>query len=143
MTALRIVLGWAVAVLVAVALGSIVQTQFNLADLAGLGASVDAGTRLNATWHDLIHFTPMYALLVAAAFAIAWPISGWLSRRYPTYRTALFALAGLTAILTMILIMNAVLPITPVAATRGPFGTSLMSLAGAAAGGLYALVVDH
>ncbi|MGK7294564.1 MAG: hypothetical protein ACNS61_01900 [Candidatus Wenzhouxiangella sp. M2_3B_020] len=140
MTALRVVLGWSVAVLATVVLGSIVQTQFNLAELAALGAPMDPGTRLGATWHDLLHFTPLYALLVAAAFAVAWPVAGLLARRVPRYRSALFALAGFTAVLAMILIMNAVLPITPIAATRGPIGTLLMSLAGAVAGWLHAVL---
>ena len=141
MTVLRIVLGWAVAVFVAAGLGSILQTQSNLADLAALGATVDAATRLRATWHDLVHFTPLYALLVAAAFAVAWPVAGWLAGRFPGYRTALFPLAGFTAILSMILIMNAVLPVTLIAATREIPGFLLMSLAGAIAGWLYALLI--
>ena len=143
MNALRVVARWAVAVIVAVALGSVVQTQFNLADLAALGAPVDFGTRLSATWHDLAHFTPLYALLIAVAFAIAWPVAWLLARRFPRHRTALFALAGFAAVLATIVIMNAVLPITPIAATRETSGTLLMSLAGAAAGWSYALVVGR
>ena len=92
------------------------------------------GERLSATWHDLVNFTPAYALLVSIAFAIAWPIAGLLKRWLPDQRTMLFALAGFAAIWTMISIMNQALPVTGIAATRSLAGVLALSLCGAAAG---------
>lgn len=98
MGAIRVVLGWAIAVLTAVVTGSVIQTQFNLARIQALGPEITFWTRLGATWHDLLHFTPAYALLVSIAFAIAWPAAGLLKRWLPDQRTLLFILAGFFAI---------------------------------------------
>lgn len=141
MGAIRVFLGWAIAVLMAVVTGSVMQTQFNMSALANLGVEIGWGERLDATWHDLINFTPAYALLVSIAFAIAWPIVGLLKRWLPDQRTMLFTLAGFAAIWTMISIMNQALPVTGIAATRGLAGVLALSLCGAAAGWLYTRIL--
>lgn len=138
MKALRVVLGWSIAVLVAVIAGSIVQTQFNLAAIAALGVEIGLLDRLSTTWHDLLNFTPTYAILVSLAFAIAWPLAGFLKRWLPMHRTLLFVLAGFAALGTMILVMNRALPVTGIAATREPAGALLLAAAGAIAGWIYA-----
>lgn len=141
MGAIRVFLGWAVAVLTAVVTGSVIQTQFNMASLARLGVEVGWSERVAATWHDLINFTPAYALLVSIAFAIAWPIAGLLKRWLSDQRVMLFTLAGFTAIWTMISIMNQALPVTGIAATRSLAGVLALSMCGAAAGWLYTRVL--
>ncbi len=139
---IRVLPGWLAAVLFAAAVGSVIQTQFNLADVARLGAPVDFATRLRATAHDLLRFAPLYALIVAVAFALAWPVAAALAKRVPARRAGLFTLAGFTAVLVTFAIMNTVMPVTPVAATRDPSAVALLSLAGAGAGRLYAGMVD-
>ena len=141
MSVIRVVLGWTIAVLTAVLTGSVIQTQFNLSRIAELGPEVGLGTRLAATWHDLLHFTPAYALLVSIAFAIAWPVAGLLKRWLPEQRTLLFALAGFSAIWVMIAIMNRALPVTAIGATRSLSGVIALSLMGAVAGWLYTRAV--
>jgi len=138
MGAIRVFLGWAISVMTAVVLGSVMQTQFNMASLADLGVEIGWGERLAATWHDLINFTPAYALLVSIAFALAWPVAGLLKRWLPDQRPLLFTLAGFSAIWAMIAIMNQALPVTGIAATRGLAGVFALSLCGAAAGWIYA-----
>ncbi|MBL37999.1 MAG: hypothetical protein CMP07_06280 [Xanthomonadales bacterium] len=138
---IRVVLGWAIAVFTTVVTGSVIQTQFNMASLTELGVEIGWGERLSATWHDLVNFTPAYALLVSIAFAIAWPIAGLLKRWLPDQRTMLFALAGFAAIWTMISIMNQALPVTGIAATRSLAGVLALSLCGAAAGWLYTRIL--
>lgn len=138
---LRPVLAWAMAVVLAVVAGSIIQTQFNLAAIERLGAEVGFGQWLATTGHDLVHFTPTYAMLVAIAFAVAWPVAGILKRWWPDQRQWLFLLAGFAAILTLILVMNRALPVTGIAATRCSFGTVLLAAAGGLAGWLYARVL--
>jgi len=135
---IRVVLGWAIAVVTTVVVGSIVQTQFNLAAIAALGAPIGIGQRLQATAHDLLSFTPAYAILVAAAFALAWPVAGLLKRAFPAQRTLLFVLAGFGAVWVMIMIMNRALPVTPIGATRALAGTLSLAAAGALAGWWYA-----
>ncbi|MDT8437376.1 MAG: hypothetical protein RQ729_00030 [Wenzhouxiangellaceae bacterium] len=138
MKVLRIVSGWFGAVIVAVLVGSIIQTQFNLAAIAALGASIGLADRLATTAHDLVHFSPVYAFPVAVALAIAWPIAALASRRLPGGRRTWFALAGFSAVLVMIAVMNRALPITAIAATRELAGTLLLAAGGALAGWLYA-----
>lgn len=141
MAKIRALLGWVIAVTGAVALGSVAQTQFNLSRIHELGVPVDLLTRANATWHDLINFTPAYALLVSIAFVIAWPVAGLLKRWLPDQRPLLFILAGFSAIWAMIAIMNQVLPVTGIAATRSLAGVLTLALTGALAGWLYARIV--
>ena len=143
MRAVRVLLGWVIAVLTAVVLGSVAQTQFNLSRIQALGAEIGLGARAAATWHDLLYFTPAYALLVSIAFAIAWPVVGLLKRWLPDQRTLLFALAGFSAVWVMIAIMNTVLPVTAIAATRHLAGVVVLSLAGALAGWMYARIVSR
>lgn len=142
MKSVRVLLGWSISVVVAVALGSIAQTQFNLSCIRALGTEIGMGTRLGATGHDLLNFTPAYALLVAIAFAIAWPVAGLLKRWLPDQRTLLFTLAGFAAIWVMIAVMNQVLPVTGIAATRSLAGVMALSLIGAAAGWMYTRIVQ-
>lgn len=141
MKSLRVMLGWVIAVVAAVVAGSIVQTQFNLSRIDELGASVDLTTRAWATWHDLINFTPVLALLVSIAFAIAWPVAGLLKRRLHGHRTLLFTLAGGSAIWVMISVMNRALPVTAIGVTRDLAGVLALALCGAVAGWLYARTV--
>lgn len=142
MQRIRILTAWAAAVVTAVALGSVIQTQFNLAAIGALGADIGAGDRFATTWHDLLTFAPLYAIPVAVAFAVAWPVSAWLARGIPGRRSWLFPTAGFGAVLATILLMNAALPITPIGATRGLAGTLALAAAGAAAGWLYVRLVE-
>jgi len=141
MKAVRVLLGWVIAVVAAVALGSIAQTQFNLAYIQALGTQIGMGARLGATWHDLFNFTPAYALLVSIAFGVAWPVAGLLKRWLPDQRALLFTLAGFSAIWVMIAIMNRALPVTAIGATRSVAGVIVLSLIGAAAGWMYTRIV--
>lgn len=108
-----------VAVLVATALGSIVQTQFNIAALTGLGLDVPARQRVAMTLHDLGMFTPVYGTIVVAAFAIALPLAAFLARSRPRWRPLWFLLAGAAGVLVGFVVVNALLPMpTFIAATR-------------------------
>ncbi len=134
---IRVVSAWLLAVVVATVLGSVIQTQFNLSAVQSLGAPVPVGVRLATTGHDILGFGPFYGLVVAVALLIGFLVAGWLARRLPSWRTALFLLAGACAIATPILLMNALLPVTPIAATRELSGLLALALAGAVGGWLY------
>ncbi len=139
MQKLRAALAWFVAVGVTAALGSVIQTQFNLAMVQQLGAPVPITVRLETTLHDLLNFAPTYAVLVAAAFLIALPVSGLLARLWPGGRIVLHALAGGVAIIAALLVMNAILPATMIGAARFASGVAALALAGALGGLLFAL----
>lgn len=141
MKAVRVLLGWVIAVVTTVALGSIAQTQFNLSRIQSLGTEIGMSTRVAATWHDLLNFTPAYALLVSIAFALAWPVAGFLKHWLPDQRSLLFTLAGFAAVWVTIAIMGQALPVTAIAATRSLAGIIVLSLMGAVAGWIYARIV--
>ncbi|NKI35557.1 hypothetical protein HFP89_10310 [Wenzhouxiangella sp. XN79A] len=136
----RVVLGWVLAVVVAALGGTLVQVWTNAAALVALGVPVPLGERLGMLAHDLVRFAPLYAALIAAGFIVAWPVAAGLARLRPGWRSALFPLAGFTALATLLLAMQWALPITAIAAARTPLGVTLLCLAGALAGLVYVVV---
>ena len=131
---MRWLLAWLAAVVMATLLGSIIQTQFNLARIAALDAPVPLGLRLQTTLLDLVHFAPLWAVIVALGMLIALVVALPLARRWPHWRTGLFTLAGFLAVATALMVMNAMLPVTAVGAARTLTGLVAMSLAGALGG---------
>ncbi|MCC5856872.1 MAG: hypothetical protein JJT90_01835 [Ectothiorhodospiraceae bacterium] len=132
------VLVFLVAVVCAAALGSLVQSQFNLAALQGMGVPVPLGLWIRTSLQDLIGFAPIYAIVVAVAYLVAFPIAGLLARRLRGGAVWLYALAGGAGILLAILLINAALPMTPLAVTRYALGTAALSVAGAIGGLIFA-----
>lgn len=138
MRVLKILLAWLAAVVTAAGLGSIVQTQFNLAAIATLNGPVKPRLRLETTWLDLHGFAPGYALVVGAAFLVAWPVAAALVRLRPSWRAGMYLLAGGIGVYAALAVMNAVFPVTVIGASRGVAGTACLSAAGAAGGWVFA-----
>jgi hypothetical protein len=124
---------WLLAVLATTLVGSMVQTQFNLAQLAALGQPVDIGLRLQTTLLDLARFAPLFGAIVAVGFLIALPLASWLARR-GAGRGWLHPLAGAVALLVALLLMRWLVGLTPIAAAREPIGMAALVLAGAFGG---------
>ncbi|SDH63247.1 hypothetical protein SAMN05216588_10625 [Pseudomonas flavescens] len=124
-------LPFCLAVIVATLLGSIVQTQFNLAALQQLGASISTGVRLQATLHDLLGFSPTFAALVIASFLVALPLAAWLVPNAGVPRGLIFLLAGALAIWGALSVANAVAPMpTLIGASRTLAGTLALMVCG-------------
>ncbi len=130
-------LGWCAAVVTTAVSGSVVQSQINLASISALGHRISLGDRLGMTLFDLARFAPVWTLIVAFGFLLAWPVAGLLSRRWPQRRAPLFPLAGFAAIAAALVIMDAMLPVTVVAAARTTVGMLLLGLCGALGGWVY------
>lgn len=121
---LRTLLYFLMAVLLASALGSVLQTQFNLANLQALGAPMSLSVRLHTTGLDLLGFSPTFAVLVLLGFVFALPSASLLTRSWPAGRWLLFALAGALAVLAAMALANALLPMpTLIGANRTLAGT--------------------
>jgi hypothetical protein len=138
-----IVLGFIAAVALATLWGSLVQTQFNLNALTGIGTDISWGLRLRSTLSDVFSgFTPTYAAYVVApsllvAFAVAW----WVAARWPGPPALWFAMAGGLAILVGIPLVNYLSPVALlVGASRDWACTFFMALGGAGAGLLFARI---
>lgn len=135
----RQVSAFAAAVLLATALGSVMQTQLNLAALQGLGVPVSMQVRLQATLHDLVNFTILYGVIVVVSIVPAFWVAGRVSRGSSPGRQFWFAAAGVVGLLTGFLAVDAFAPVPGfIAATRTATGTLAMAGTGAAGGWLYA-----
>jgi hypothetical protein len=128
----------AMAWLAAAAWGSVVQTQFNLQALTGLGVAVPAAVRLQTTLHDLAGFGPMYAALLAAGWLPALAAAALLARRTPRWRTLWFGAAAGAGLVVAVQAVNAVAPMPHlIDATRSAFGLGAMAAGSAVAGAWY------
>lgn len=130
-------LAWALAVLLTAAVGSILQTQFNLAAIAALSEPIGLMTRLQVTAQDLLGFMPLWSLVVALALLPAFTLAAGLYRWTKWSRLVWFVVAGVAALASALWLLNWVLPITPIAALRSNAGYWAMASSGALGGWLY------
>lgn len=135
--ALNWVGAWLAAVVVTAGLGSGVQTQLNLQRLAALGADISAWTRIETTFADLLGFAPIWAIITGLGLLIALPLAGLVARLLSARSSLWHVLAGCLAPMTALLVMDALLPVTAIAAARTWPGLLAMSLPGALGGWLY------
>lgn len=127
------------AVLATGLLGSVTQTQFNLARLGGLGVDVSFGERIAVTVTDLTGFAPLLTALTAGGFLVAFVFTGAVLRRWiKAGRPGLYALAGATAVATILISMRLALGLDAIAAARGIGGFAALALCGALGGLIYA-----
>ncbi len=140
---IRILSGWLAAVVAAAVAGSLVQSSFTLAALGRIHEPVGLRDRLVVYTHDLLHFAPLWAAVMGLALLIAFVAAGWLGQRNRRWRPALFPLAGLVATLTALLVMEAMLPVTLIAAARSLLGIALMCLGGVLGGAVYLSIVPY
>lgn len=131
-----------IALLAGVFLGSVVQTQINLAALQNMGVDISVMLRLETTFNDLITFAPIYAALFSVSFLLsqlaAVLISRWLGGRF---QPLLSAGAASVALLVTFKIVDSFAPMpTLIAATRELPGLIAMLVSAALAGWLYALM---
>ncbi|MDN7132854.1 PQQ-dependent sugar dehydrogenase [Halomonas sp. MC140] len=131
-----------IALLVGVLLGSIAQTQLNLAALQNMGVEIPTLLRLEITLSDLITFAPIYALLFSVGFLLAQVAAVWLSR-WLGGRFLMLLSAGAAAV-ALFVTLNLVDTFAPmptfIAATRSTFGLGIMLITAALAGGLFAVL---
>lgn len=134
---------WLAAVMVTALSSSIVQTQLNIARIVELGVPVSWGERLQTTGQDLLGFAPLWGIIVAAGLLVALLVASGLARRWPGRSILLHVLAGFAAPLVALLVMEAMLPVTVIAAARSWTGVLLISLPGALGGWLYLALLQR
>lgn len=142
-TALRRAGAFLVAVVVAVALGAMIQTQYNLAALAALGVDIPLAIRLRTTGQDLLGFSPVYAVLVVLALLCSLPVAALCARRLSQRAQLLvYGLAALVGLVVAVLVVNQLVPMpTLIAATRAWHGLLLLALAAGVGGVVFARLV--
>lgn len=125
--------------LLATVWGSVVQTQWNMQALAGLGVEIPLAERIRMTGLDLIGFAPLYAGILAAGWLPALAVAALLARRWPAWRTPLLALAAAVGMVAAVRAVDAVAPMPVfIDATRHLPGLLVMASGAAVAGLLYA-----
>lgn len=128
-----------VAVLLAAAWGSVVQTQFNLQALVALEVGVPMQVRTTTTLQDLAGFGPVYAGIVLAAWLPAFLVAALLLRRWPQWRVPLYALAAGVGVIAAIRTIDAFAPMPVlIDATRGTAGLLAMAAGSLLAGAAFA-----
>jgi hypothetical protein len=141
-----IVVAFLVAVILTTVWGSVVQTQYNLAGIASIGAPVSPDLRMRATIADVFSgFSPTYAgYVVAPALLVAFAVASWVASPKQASRRIWFALGGGLAILLAIPLVNYLAPVALLfGATRDATCTVLMALGGSAAGFLFAAMTGR
>lgn len=135
---IRLLGAYVLSVLSSYVVASLFSTQSVIASLAGMGVTVEWGERLQMSLHDLAGMSGIFLPVIAAAFAIALPVAGWLSRRKPGWRKAIFMLAGAVGLVAVHLALKAAFDIIPIAGARSIVGLSAQALAGAIGGYTFA-----
>lgn len=128
--------GIALAVLTTSIIGSIFSTQSVIASLQSIDVVVPFGTRFSMTINDL-GILPALAPLTLICFFIGFIIAALCTRLLGGSRTLWHVAAGAVAIMSTLLIMKAVLLITPIAGARTVVGVMSFGLAGAIGGWVY------
>jgi hypothetical protein len=135
---IRAIVTFAAAVLATAVLGSAIATQFIMFELQRMQIDVPAGVRLEATFHDILGMTPLYAMIVAGAMLVTFPIAFLAARFTPMSRRAWLMIGGFAGVVAALLLVKAMLGGTPIAGARGLTGLAGQGLAGLAGGWLFA-----
>ncbi len=133
----RLIPGFLAAVVVTVVWGSVVQTQYNLAALTGIGVEIGPGTNLRATFTDLFSgFSLTYAgYMVLPALLVAFFLA-WLVVQRTGGAFLWFGLAGGLAILAAIPLVNWLSPLALLIGASRDVSCTVVMAAGGVAGGL-------
>jgi hypothetical protein len=126
-------------------LASAFHTQAVLAGLISVGADIPLSLRLQTVLDDLLGLLPTYGIIVFIGMLIAMSVANYLSKaltkRWQVKSTLwLFALAGATAIFSILAAMHPILDVTIIAGARGMAGLLTQSIAGAIGGCVFAVL---
>ncbi|HET8816341.1 MAG TPA: hypothetical protein VFM61_02715 [Pseudidiomarina sp.] len=138
---IRIAIAFLVALVVASITAAIIQTQFNIAALQDWSVEIDWALRKEATFHDIINFSPTFAIILGTSLLFSLPIAYFIDRRRPTAEPIWFVVGGAAGLWVAFLIVDALLPMpTLIAVNRTIPGLMSMVACGAFAGYVFARI---
>ena len=146
---IKVCLSYLAAVTVAYLLASLFQTLAVLQALTAAGGDYGASDWLRALLHDLYGLAfggkyVSYAQTIAIGLAIALPSAAVCLRWLPLPSALVYALAGATAMLTILLVVKYnFYDLTLFAGSRGVLGMGLQMLAGALGGWVFARFIQR
>ncbi|MAD74096.1 MAG: hypothetical protein CML20_04730 [Rheinheimera sp.] len=134
----RKVLAYIIALIIAAALCSLVQSQFNLMAIASLVEQVSLSDWLYTLWFDLQSFAPTMLVILAPVLLLSLIVSRLLR---PLIRINVLWLAVTitgVALLLALSVINTLAPMpTLIAASRGVAGSLALALSAAAGAAIY------
>lgn len=132
---LRIIIGYAVGIVAAFLLGSMLGTQVVLASVQSMGLEVSWAARVDATLDDLLGLSATLLPVMALVLAVVWGLYDVITtRRRSPLGPYHYALVGGLCILALHPLLGAVLDVDVFAATRSWFGLLTQAIAGAFGG---------
>lgn len=137
---LRVVLAFLAAVVVTTILGAAFHTQFVIGRLSDLGIAVSFSDRLSTTLHDIGGMAPMFGMVIAIGFLVAFLAGALVYRFAGARRELIYVVAGAVAIAVALSAMAMVYNITPIAGARSWAGFAAQMLAGALGGYAFAML---
>lgn len=139
----RSVIAWALSALVTFILASVGISSINALTIVQLGHPVTFDQWMYVIASDLLGMLGSYLFLIAIGLAIALGFTTLFLCRFIKASGFLYALAGFTAILSIHLLMQQLLGMTPIAPVRFWYGLLSQALAGAVGGYVYFRVTRY
>lgn len=140
---MRIVIAYLLAVFTSYGIAAIAATQSVMARLQDMGVAVPLADRFAATLHDLGGMATSYLPIIAVGFLLAFPVAALVCRWLPGWRRIGYPLAGAAAIAVVLLLLQQLLNITPIAAARSTGGFAIQVFAGLVGGWLFVTVLGR
>jgi len=132
---LRIIIGYAVGIVAAFLLGSMLGTQVVLASVQSMGLEVSWAARVDATLDDLLGLSATLLPVMALVLVVVWGLYDVIMARMRSARGPYhYALVGGLCILALHPLLGAALDVDVFAATRSWFGLLTQAIAGAFGG---------
>lgn len=117
---------------------------FNIVSIAELGYPVSFGDQMGTVADDLMGMFVVYMPVIALALLVGWLFTGLLLTRFVERTAFIYALAGFSALIAVHSIMNALLGMSGIAATRSMAGLLAQGVAGGLGGwAFYAVAFNH
>lgn len=139
MTIFGFLRGWLLGSFVTTLIGVSLQTQNVIARLNDIGADIGIGQRVSMTVYDIIHLGSVYLIFVSVGTLIAYSLGLWVYRLAGFGRSIVFAVAGGTTLLVMLLLIKEVyFGVHILAGARDGLGILMQMTAGAFGGLVFA-----
>lgn len=138
---LRVVSAYAMGVIVAFILGSIIGTQMVLSSVQSMGLTITWESRLAATGSDLVGLATSLLPLMTLFLVAGWGLVDWYSGRVGRYRHATaFMITGAGCLLILHPLLSLILGVDVFAPARTGLGQLAQGFAGALGGIWFARV---
>lgn len=134
----KAIAAYLLAVAATTVLGSILATQFVLAELGTMQVDVPLSVRLQTTVHDVIGMSPTYAPIVAGALLVAFLVAALFTYFFPLPRRRWYLVGGFLGIIAALLLVKSVLGGTPISGAKDSLGLIAQGIAGLFGGWIFA-----